>query len=679
MNSSLEAFGLAVTGCADQCGAVRFNDPYRMLEDETVPVRRWQHHQSDSGRDKVHALVGTDRLAELTAELRRHLDTVPSGPHLGRHRVGADRRTVLDRDTLCWSVTAVSDDGDEEIDWLVPSPDGALLAIGVTAQGDEQTTLHLVPTADGRQYSWQHGPIRNVGSLVWVPDSSGAFLTKGLGDHEKPLKRLHHLDLTSGSLTMVPAPEAVASARMFVQLSADGRLLAAASTAMHPRVLGILDRASHTWYLGPDNLDGHVLHGDFVGSRYAAVTSLDAPTGRIVSLEVSDIATPARWRELVPASTSVLRALRAWGDRLVVSELREGRPALFTMDADGAGRRPVPVPAGVAVCALDGSPILPAADPPVLPDGRALVFTGSEPSGSVRVWRFDPGTGTTRALTESRSTLPPLAVERHAARAEDGHVVRYDTIRLATLPPDAPLPHLLTGYGGFNQASLTGTHPGPYAPWLLAGGALTFAHARGDATFGYHLWRDGRRAHKQHTFNDVYAVADHLIATGRADPRRLALAGASNGGLLVAVAITQRPDLFAAAAALVPITDMNRLYRERFPETFRPEYGDPRVEAEAAWLRRYSPYHNVRSGVDYPPTIIVGGDRDMRIHAWHARKLWAALVDNAARPEHIVLRVHERAGHLTTGRDAARVAEWLGFLMAHTGLGGRRSGDVDPG
>jgi prolyl oligopeptidase len=302
--------------------------------------------------------------------------------------------------------------------------------------------------------------------------------------------------------------------------------------------------------------------------------------------------------------------------------------------------------------------------------GSTLVFAASSVNRSPTLWRYNRDRNRLSEMTRPAVALPSLVCESMTCQAQDGYEVRYDLVRRANHAPDRPAPTLIYGYGGFNAAWMSKGYPSVFTPWILAGGTYVFAHLRGDGTYGRDQWHGGRLEAKQRTFDDVFAVAEDLIARGATASDRLAIAGGSNGGLLVAAAITQRPELFRAAAVLVPVTDLARFGTDRFGEACLVEYGDARDADAARWLRAYSPYHNVVAGARYPDTVIVCGDRDMRTPAWHGRKLAAALRAAGGGNSQVLLRVHEDCGHLTAGLGGSpgRIAEWLGFVMQAVGL-----------
>src|SRR5260370_41335956 len=182
--------------------------------------------------------------------------------------------------------------------------------------------------------------------------------------------------------------------------------------------------------------------------------------------------------------------------------------------------------------------------------------------------------------------------------------------------------------------------------WISMGGIVATANIRGGGEFGKEWHRAGRREHKQNCFDDYVAVAETLINEGIATRDQLAAVGGSNGGLLVAAAITQRPDLFAAAILFGPLCDMLRFHL--FPGgrlVGVDEFGSPEVPEERKWLERYSPYHQVRSGMSYPAVLINSGDADTRCDPMHSRKMVAKLRPATVSGRPVLLDYHPQRGH----------------------------------
>jgi len=261
-----------------------------------------------------------------------------------------------------------------------------------------------------------------------------------------------------------------------------------------------------------------------------------------------------------------------------------------------------------------------------------------------------------------------LVTRRLACVSKDGTRVPLWLVHRSDHDLGRSGPTLVYGYGGWNIAFLP-AYVGGLAPFVEAGGILALPNLRGGGEYGSTWWVQGQLAYKQNTFDDLYATAETLIAAGVTSPDRLAVAGASNGGLLAAAACVQRGDLFRAVVALVPLTDMLRFPRDDYGREMSEDYGDPEDARAAQVLRAYSPYHNVRRGTRYPATLVVCAANDIRCPPWHGRKLVARLQDATSGEAPILLRVWRDAGHLAaTTADAPRTAEWLGFVMAELGM-----------
>jgi prolyl oligopeptidase len=182
---------------------------------------------------------------------------------------------------------------------------------------------------------------------------------------------------------------------------------------------------------------------------------------------------------------------------------------------------------------------------------------------------------------------------------------------------------------------------------LEHGGVFADAQLRGGNEFGEEWHRAGMLERKQNVFDDFISAAEYLISQKYTDKEHLAIAGGSNGGLLVGAALTQRPDLFRAVVCQVPLLDMLRYQRFLIAKFWIPEYGSPDDPKQFEWLHAYSPYHHVKPGTLYPATLFMTADSDSRVDPMHAKKMTALLQAQAANgPDHpILLRVDTKAGH----------------------------------
>ena len=220
-----------------------------------------------------------------------------------------------------------------------------------------------------------------------------------------------------------------------------------------------------------------------------------------------------------------------------------------------------------------------------------------------------------------------LVTEQFEATSSDGTRVPYFVVRRQDVALDGTNPTLLYAYGGFEVAQTPGYNATVGASWLERGGVYVLANIRGGGEFGPAWHRAGLKENRQRVYDDFIAVAEDLVARRITTPRRLGIMGGSNGGLLVGVALTQRPELFNAVVVQVPLLDMRRYSKLLAGASWMAEYGNPDVPEEWAYISRYSPYQNVRAGQRYPRVLFTTTTRDDRVHPGHARKM-AALMES---------------------------------------------------
>jgi prolyl oligopeptidase len=218
-----------------------------------------------------------------------------------------------------------------------------------------------------------------------------------------------------------------------------------------------------------------------------------------------------------------------------------------------------------------------------------------------------------------------LEISQHEATSKDGTRVPYFQVSRKGLTLDGSHATLLYGYGGFEISMLPSYSAGVGASWLEKGGVYVLANIRGGGEFGPRWHESARKANRQRAYDDFIAVAEALIARKVTSPAHLGIQGGSNGGLLMGVMLTQRPDLFKAVVCQVPLLDMRRFNKLLAGASWMAEYGDPDVPEQWAYISKYSPYQNVRSGRKYPRTLFMTSTRDDRVHPGHARKMVARM------------------------------------------------------
>jgi prolyl oligopeptidase len=220
-----------------------------------------------------------------------------------------------------------------------------------------------------------------------------------------------------------------------------------------------------------------------------------------------------------------------------------------------------------------------------------------------------------------------LAVSQHETRSKDGTRIPYFQVAREDLALDGTHPTLLYGYGGFEVPMVPGYSGGVGAAWLEKGGVYVVANIRGGGEFGPKWHQAALKANRHKAYEDFIAVAEDLVRRKVTSTPHLGIEGGSNGGLLVGNMLTMRPDLFGAVVCQVPLLDMRRYSVLLAGASWMGEYGNPDDPREWAFIQGFSPYHNLKDGVKYPPTLFMTSTRDDRVHPGHARKMTALMLE----------------------------------------------------
>ncbi|HEU0014261.1 MAG TPA: prolyl oligopeptidase family serine peptidase [Longimicrobium sp.] len=344
------------------------------------------------------------------------------------------------------------------------------------------------------------------------------------------------------------------------------------------------------------------------------------PAGSLVAAELDDFMEGERDDiELVlqPDARSTIRGVSATRDYLLVSMLNNVRGELRRFRHEGGrwvGEKvPAPELGNVGVAAT--SPL----------DNRFFFsYSGFTQPTTLYLGDADGDVREIRRMPEMFDAAN-LTTEQFEATSKDGTRIPYFVVRRSGAPLDGNAPTLLYAYGGFESPEVPAYSATVGSAWLERGGVYVLANIRGGGEFGPQWHRAGLKENRQRVYDDFIAVAEDLVARRITTPRRLGIMGGSNGGLLVGVAFTQRPELFNAVVAQVPLLDMRRYNRLLAGASWMAEYGNPDVPEEWAYISRYSPYQNLRAGQKYPRVLFYTTTRDDRVHPGHARKMAAKM------------------------------------------------------
>lgn len=658
-------------------------DPYRWLEADVrvdSKVRDWVTAQNRVSEAYLNKLPGRDLFASRIGALM-NFERMGT-PHKAGGRYFYTRNTGLQNQSTLWVRDGLA--GKERLlldpngwakdgatalaEWL-PSDDGRLLAYAVQDGGTDWRTIRVLDVATGKPLD---DAIRWVkfSVIAWKPDGSGFFYSRfpepsaDAAFQSPNLNQsiwFHAVGTPQSADRLVFATPDQSKLSHRAQVTDDGHWLVISSSAgtdprnsvtlvslkkadAKPRVL--IPGIDHDW-----NLIGAI------GNRMWFRTDLDAPRGRVMMMDVTTrkpkpVAIVAQTRDTLTGASLV-------GSRLVLAYLGDAKSEaeLWTLDGKRLGAIGLPdigTAAGFGGRAGDGE----------------TFYSFSSFAIAPSVYRFDTATGRSEPFFTPKVAFDPAAFETRQVfyPSRDGTPIPMFVVRKRGAVGAAPT--LLYGYGGFNVA-LTPGFSATRLAWLEQGGVVAVANLRGGGEYGRD-WHDaGRLTKKQNVFDDFIAAGEWLIAQGITSKGQLAIQGGSNGGLLVGAVVNQRPDLFAAALPAVGVMDMLRFDQFTAGRYWVDDYGNPAVEADWRTLRAYSPYHNIRGGVEYPAILVTTADTDDRVVPGHSFKYTAALQAAKLGAKPHLIRIETRAGHGTgkpTDKIIAETADEWAFIAKWTGM-----------
>jgi prolyl oligopeptidase len=674
------------------------DDPYRHFEDTKAPtVAAWMKAHSDHAQSTLRRISGRDALRARIEQLDSSAPARVNGVERRRgeqyfyQRRGAKddqfklymRQGLAGKEKLLFDPETLkaATGKPHAINYFVPSPDGKLVAIGVSAAGSEDAFLRVLDTRSGRQVGPEISRAQ-FGGVSWAPDGSELFFNRlqelkadmpatdkyqrssvvamKPGAAEKDLRSV----LRAGDDLAIPATEFPA-----LEVQPDGRVLAVVTDGVSPDF-----RALHTTLAelrgGKPEWKPLVEREDRVtalavkGNRVYALSFRDAPRYKLLGGKLDGFSA-AKAQVLLPESQKVLTSIAAAADGLYI-ELRDGNvKRLLKMayaDAESPREIELPVSGNFAFAGVRSEL------PGVLLDlqgwTRARQIYAVAPSGKVRNTGLQPS-GPHDAPTG-------IVAAEVMVKSHDGTMVPMSIIHKEGVKLDGNNPTLLYGYASYGITEEPWFSYSRLA-WMDAGGVFAVANPRGSGVFGRKWHEAGRQATKPNTWRDFIACAEYLIAQKWTQPARLSIWGGSAGGILVGRAMTERPDLFAAVVPSVGALDMIRMETTPNGVPNIPEFGTRTVEQGFRSLLAMSTYHQIKDGTKYPAVLLPHGVNDPRVEVWHTTKTGARLLAASASGKPVLLRLNYDAGHgvgNTKSQIFDEVADVFAFTLWQMGVPG---------
>jgi prolyl oligopeptidase len=649
---------------------VRVEDPYRWLEELDSPeTRGWIDAQNRLTFDFLAKIPARERLKRRITELwdyeKYGVPFRKGGRYFFTRNDGLQNQSVLyvlDRldgePRALLDPNALSEDGTVALTTYAVSENGRLLAYALSAKGSDWLEWKVRDIDTGRDLAdrlrWS-----KFSGASWTHDSAGFFYSrydapaegaeyKGANYHHKLY--YHRIGDPQEHDRLVYERPDEKEWGFGGAVTDDGTtLLIVVWKGTHRENLVFLKDLAR-----PDapivelirEWDADYSFVDKVGATIYFKTDLDAPMGRVIAV---DLANPDRsaWREVIPESREALEGVGLVDDRLVAAYLQDAHSRVRIFDLEGKPVRDVELPGKGTAVGFGGRR-----------EDKETFFAFTSFTAPGTIYRYDMPSGRAEVFREPKLRFDPAdyEVKQVFYASRDGTRVPMFLTHKKGIRLDGGNPVYLYGYGGFN-ISLTPAFSVSVVAWMETGGVFAQPNIRGGGEYGKPWHEGGMKLRKQNCFDDFIAAAEWLIANGYTRRDKLAIGGASNGGLLVGACMTQRPDLFAACVPAVGVLDMLRFHKFTIGWAWTSDYGSPDNAEEFRALLAYSPYHNLKPGTRYPATLVVTADHDDRVYPGHSFKFAARLqACQAPGGPPTLIRIDVKAGH-GMGKPTSKVIE----------------------
>ena len=569
--------------------------------------------------------------------------------------------TRLDgKDKLIFDPTSIDESGLSAISGVQFTKEGDRAAVGMQNKGAEISTYRIIDTKTGKILG---SPIEGLRGFTWTKDEKHAYITVGtkeMLEKQIPLKTyLHKIGSDRKKDKFLFAP---ADAKNFmytydarysdVSFISEGDFY---SNTLRIKKTGSNDEAKEIYSSDKYRASAYALE-----DKIYFMTNDEAPNFKLM---VADKAQPEfkNWKTLIPEMETVMENYILTSDYLIIQDKKDVVSRLTAYDHSGKKIKEIKLPEVGNVGGISYHR-----------ESNTAYVNLSTFTSPTKIYKLDGKTLEWKLYFEREVPLDTKNIEASIQfyNSKDGTRVPIFVMHKKGVKMDGTNPALLYGYGGFNIGMSPG-YVGLSATFINRGGVYAIACIRGGDEYGEKWHEDGMLENKQNSFDDFIAAAEYLIEQGYTNNDRLAIRGGSNGGLLVGAVITQRPDLFKAAICAVPLLDMVRYHKFLIARYWIPEYGDPDKKEDFQNILTYSPYHNVRQGLNLPTTMVIAGENDTRVDPLHAKKFVAALQNNPGQINPILLYMDYDSGH-GSGKSTEQTIKDLeiqyGFIMNQLGM-----------
>ena len=653
-------------------------DPYRWMEDIDSPeTRAWIEAQNQLTHAYLETLPDRDAIKHRMTELWDYEKYGVPEQHAGRyfyiHNTGLENQGVLywmeylQGEAKCLlDPNTLSEDGTKALTGTAVSHNGKYLAYGLSEAGSDWQEWFVRRIDDGKDLP-DHVQWVKFSQPAWDNADEGFYYSRYDAPEEGELLKetnynqklyYHCLGTSQDEDILIYERPDKKEWGFNGEVSDDGNYLiihvwcgTQEEVAVYYKDLS--QAKSSVVELLPD-FDAEYKFVFNKGTLFYFLTTNGAPLRRVVAI---DIRQPDRkdWKEMIPQTKDTLESANFLGGVFICRYLHDATNLVCIYDKNGLAQGEVQLPGIGTVNGFSGKA-----------DDRETFYAYTDTTTPSTIYYYDVTKQESKLFRKPRVAFDPqeYVTEQVFITSKDGTQVPMFISHKKGLKKDSNLPTYLYGYGGFN-IPVPVMFKVPVLVWMEMGGVYAQVQLRGGGEYGEAWHAAGMKANKQNVFDDFISAAEWLIKEGYTRREKLAIGGRSNGGLLIGAVMTQRPDLFGVCMPTVGVMDMLRFHKFTIGWAWVSDYGTPEDSEEFKTLLAYSPYHNIKAGTKYPPTIVTTGDHDDRVFPAHSFKFAAALQAAQAGDAPVLIRIDTRAGH-GVGKPTDKLIEEFSDLWAFT-------------
>ncbi|MBC5636847.1 S9 family peptidase [Ornithinibacillus sp. BX22] len=648
----------------------KVSDPYRWLEDanssETVEWSNWMGKQCYD----YFAPIGTrdtdrKRLEELWNYPKYFVPKKIKDKLYYQKNDGLQNQAILfrkdnEKETVVLDPNKLSEDGTVAMTNYAFSKDGKYLAYATSTHGSDWQEIRVLDLATGTDLE-DHIQHVKFTSIIWSPDSSGFFYSR----FPEPGSVAPEDESNYNKVYFHRIGDKQASDQLVHEQPEDKELMFSSFISDDDKYLCLYvflgTATENRFYLRPidsdepftrllDKSDAEYQYVTNKDTTFYFKTDLNTPNGKIIAINL-DNPDPSNWEEVIPEQSDVIDFVIALHDKLVIGLLHDAHHQLKVYRLDGAYENDIPLPILGSLTDISRSK-----------DDNEIYFGVTSFLSPTVVYQYNLDSQKLTVFAESTLPIDTSDFETRQIfyTSKDGTKVPMFLTHRKDLELNGDNPVILYGYGGFN-INMTPSFNPAILRWLEKGGIYAVANLRGGTEYGEEWHRAGMLENKQNVFDDFISAGEWLIENNYTRKEKLSIMGGSNGGLLVAACMVQRPDLYGAVICRVPVIDMLRYHKFTIGRYWIPEYGSADNPEQFPFLYKYSPLHNIEDGVKYPPVLIATAESDDRVVPAHAKKFAATLMEKADKDSTIILRLEAKAGHGLGKPTSKVIEEWVDF------------------